>query len=225
MAESIALNVDCMEYMPSLPDNSFNLAIIDPPYGLKKSSIKGGKSVFGHTLQNKSDMEWDVAPSEEFFKQLFRISENQIIWGGNYFHLPPCRCFIVWDKMKNIPNFSQCEMAWTSFDSPARMFSISNTGGYLDYNRFHPTMKPVELYKSVMKAYAKHNQRIIDTHLGSGSSRIAAYKLGLDFVGCEINKEYYEKADRRFREECLGEYFTPNGVLKQLDLFEKYELR
>lgn len=140
---------------------------------------------------------WDYAPSADYFEELFRVSKNQIIWGGNYFSLPPCRCFIVWKKT-NIPeNFSMamCEYAWTSFNDNAKVIELSSQG---IANRFHPTQKPVQLYQWIYSRYAKPGDKILDTHLGSGSSRIAAWNMGFDFVGCEIDSEYFEKQEQRF---------------------------
>lgn len=145
----------------------------------------------------KKIVAWDVAPEKEYFNELFRVSRNQIIWGGNYFELPPTRCFLIWHKT-NIPeNFSMamCEYAWTSFFDNAKMFSLSSQN---QPERFHPTQKPIELYEWIYKNYAKEGYKILDTHLGSGSSRIAAYKAGLEFVGCEIDPEYFQKQEERF---------------------------
>lgn len=145
----------------------------------------------------KKIVAWDVAPKEEYFQELFRISRNQIIWGGNYFSLPPTRCFLILRKT-NIPeNFSMamCEYAWTSFNGNAKVFDFNMQG---QPGRFHPTQKPVELYEWILTRFAKEGDKILDTHLGSGSSRIAAYNLGFDFVGCEIDREYYEKQEERF---------------------------
>lgn len=205
----IALNVDCMEYMRTLPDKAFDLAIVDPPYGDgnggrakrfggqfdKYKSSPDGRDMGGKV--RKKIVAWDVAPKEEYFQELFRISRDQIIWGGNYFSLPPTRCFLILRKT-NIPeNFSMamCEYAWTSFSGNANVFDFNMQG---QPGRFHPTQKPVELYEWILTRFAKEGDKIIDTHLGSGSSRIAAYNLGFDFVGCEIDREYYEKQEERF---------------------------
>ena len=146
----------------------------------------------------KKIIAWDTAPGEEYFKELFRVSRNQIIWGGNYFALPPTRCFLVWRKLTISEKFTMAmaEYAWTSFNSNAKVFEHvpqDNTG-----QRFHPTQKPVALYAWIFSNYAKPGDKILDTHLGSGSSRIAAYDAGLDFVGYEIDKEYFEKEEERF---------------------------
>ncbi len=146
----------------------------------------------------KKIIAWDIAPGEEFFNELFRVSRNQIIWGGNYFRLPPTRCFLVWHKINISENFSMamCEYAWTSFSGNAKLFSMQSNG---IPGRFHPTQKPVELYAWIYSRFANEGDRILDTHLGSGSSRIAAYDAGLDFVGFEIDRDYFDKQEERFK--------------------------
>ena len=189
MSESIALNIDCMEYMATLPDNAFDLAIVDPPYGIGISSNPVRQA---HEKKN-----WDKSiPSKEYFIELFRVSKNQIIWGGNYYDLPPTQNLIVWDK-KQPEDFSlaMCEFAWCSIQMPAKIFSYSVLK---EKGKIHPTQKPVALYEWLLNNYAKQGDRILDTHLGSGSSRIAAYNLGFDFVGCEIDKDYFDKQEERF---------------------------
>ena len=230
--ESNIYNMDCMEYMRTVPDGFFDLAVVDPPYGinatdmnmgsnlhrrkggypsestaarLKKGRLNsGGGKLKGRAL-NTMPCGWDYSPpGEEYFHELFRVSRHQIIWGGNYFPLPPTRCVICWDKMQPWENFSQVEVAWTSFDRPAKLFRYSNTGGVNAERKIHPTQKPVALYAWIFRNFAKPGDKILDTHLGSGSSRIAAYKMGLDFRGCEIDGEYFRASDERFRKECLG---------------------
>ena len=148
----------------------------------------------------KKIVAWDVAPGKEYFDELFRISRNQIIWGGNYFSLPPTRCFLVWRKLTISEAFSMamCEYAWTSFNENAKLFECAPQGKPGD--RFHPTQKPIELYEWIYKHYAKVGDKILDTHLGSGSSRIAAHRIGmgLDFTGYEIDKTYFELQEQRF---------------------------
>ena len=145
---------------------------------------------------HKKIIAWDVAPEQEYFEELFRVSRNQIIWGGNYFSLPPTRCFLIWRKLTISESFSMAmaEYAWTSFNSNAKVFECAPQ----DSSRFHPTQKPVALYEWIFKLYAKDGMKILDTHLGSGSSRIAAYNRGLDFVGYEIDKFYFDKQEERF---------------------------
>lgn len=140
---------------------------------------------------------WDIAPNEEYFNELARISKNQIIWGGNYFNLPPTRCFLIWRKLSISENFSMamCEYAWTSFNDNAKLFEYPPQGG--KEQRFHPTQKPVELYKWVIGRFAKEGDKILDTHAGSGSCLIAAYETGHEWLGFELDKYYYEKAIER----------------------------
>lgn len=148
----------------------------------------------------KKIVAWDAAPRKEYFDELFRISRNQIIWGGNYFDLPPTRCFLIWRKINVSEKFSMAmaEYAWTSFNSNAKVFDYSANG---QEGRFHPTQKPPELYKWILTNYAKEGDKILDTHVGSASSLIACYDLGFDYVGFEIDEEYYRQATKRLEEE------------------------
>jgi len=208
------LNIDCMEYMATLPDKAFDLAIIDPPYGINfdgNTTVKGkgGKAGTFSNKQHHDKKGWDnERPSAEYFDELRRVSKNQIVWGGNYFAdlLPPKKGWIFWDKKitnANNTNFSDGELAWTSFDCILRRFTYDWIGfGYLNNpqgeKKIHPTQKPIRLYKWLLKNYAKEGDRILDTHLGSGSSAIAALDGGFDFVGCEIDADYYAAAVKRF---------------------------
>ena len=161
-------------------------------------------------------MSWDYEPpKKEFFDELRRISKNQIIWGGNYFDLPPTRGIICWDKEQTFLNFSQWEMAWTSFDTTAKIFRFSNRGFTCPekQERIHPTQKPVALYAWLLTHYAKPGDRIFDPMMGSQSSRIAAYKMGFDYVGCELDKEYFDKGCERFAKECMGEHHHKDGTI------------
>ena len=203
--------MDCMEYMKSISDKFFDLAIVDPPYGLDKKSTHGRGKLKNRCLNSGNIQRWDTRPSKEYFEELFRVSKNQIIWGGNYFNLPPTRCIICWDKMQPWPNFSQIEIAWTSFNSPAKIFKYDNRTD----DKIHPTQKPISLYAWILKNYAKSGNKIFDSHLGSGSNRIAAYKLGFDFYATEIDKDYFEAQEDRFRRECYGEIKTEKGTLTQ----------
>lgn len=156
---------------------------------------------------------WDVAPPPEYFRELARVSENQIIWGGNYFGLPPTRCFLVWEKLSISENFSMamCEYAWTSFNDNAKLFRYAPQGN--GEKRFHPTQKPVALYRWIFQRYAKSGDKILDTHLGSGSSRIAAYDAGLDFWGYEIDKTYFDMLQERFKKHASQEnLFLQMGI-------------
>ena len=165
-----------------------------------KESVPDGRKVGGKV--RKKIVAWDIAPKQEYFNELFRVSRNQIIWGGNYFPLPPTRCFLVWRKT-NVPEdftMAMCEYAWTSFNANAKMFEASPQ---MIPNRFHPTQKPVKVYEWIYSHYAKPGDKILDTHLGSGTSRVVAHDMGLYFVGTEIDKEYFEKQERRFEQETL----------------------
>jgi len=190
-------NIDCMIGMAQYPDKYFDLAIVDPPYGLGKKLAHAGngknaQSKFTNDFKAKN---WDnEIPGNEYFEELKRISKNQIIWGGNYFSLPPTRCFICWDKMVYIPSMSRIEQAWTSFDKLPQLVQYNNN----DSNRIHLTQKPVKLYEWILKNYANEGDKILDTHLGSGSSRIAAYDGGFDFTGFELDKDYFEAQEKRF---------------------------
>ena len=207
-------NIDCMELMKQYPDKYFDLAIVDPPYGISIHKMNFTQSVKGGVAKRKdySDItDWDSnTPNAEYFAELQRVSKNQIIWGWNYFveNLTSCKCYIVWDKKtedKYSNDFADCETAWTSFNKPAKVYRHL-WSGMLQQNmkdkelRIHPTQKPVALYEWILQKYAKPNDLILDTHLGSGSSRIGAYKGGFNFVGFEIDQEYYEKQEKRFND-------------------------
>jgi site-specific DNA-methyltransferase (adenine-specific) len=197
--ESIVYNMDCIELMAQYPDKHFDLAIVDPPYGIDDKLYRSSYGNCVGSLTKYSENRWDKqTPNKEYFDELFRVSKNQIIWGGNYFleYLPNTRGIICWDKQKHVPNFSAWEMGWTSFDCVAKIFRQLN----IDPKRIHPTQKPVSLYDWILKNYAKEGDLILDTHLGSGSSRIAAYKGKFDFVGCEIDKEYFDAQEKRFKD-------------------------
>ena len=181
-------NEDNMELMARYPDKYFDLAIVDPPYGIGISSNPVRQK---HTKKN-----WDNSiPQDDYFNELFRVSKNQIIWGGNYFDLPPTQGFFIWDK-KQPHDFSlaMCEYAWSSIQKPAKMWSLSI---HKEQNKIHPTQKPVELYKWILKNNAKQGDKILDTHLGSGSIAIACHDYGFDLTACELDKEYYDKAMER----------------------------
>lgn len=202
--ESLAFNMDCMEGMAQYPDKYFDLAIVDPPYGIDLANMNMGlgKSKKASKIQNRKwkAKDWDLStPNENYFIELFRVSKIQMIWGGNYFNLPPCKFYIIWDK--EIPNglsFADCEMCWTNLDKAPRIFRYS---AYLDKKtKFHPTQKPVKLYKWLLTNYAKPGDKILDTHLGSGSSRIAAWDMGFDFVGYELDKDYFDAQEKRFND-------------------------
>jgi site-specific DNA-methyltransferase (adenine-specific) len=183
--------------MKRYPDNYFDLAIVDPPYGLGNKTTQGGSK--RNSNANFKNHDWDNSiPSAEYFKELKRVSKNYIIWGGNYMleHLSNCRCFITWDKMVYIPTMSQIELALTSFDLLPQLVKINNN----DVNRQHPTQKPVKLYEWILMNYAKEGDKILDTHLGSGSIAIACHNLGFDLVACELDTEYYNNALKRLQQ-------------------------
>jgi site-specific DNA-methyltransferase (adenine-specific) len=189
-------NVDCLPFMKQCEDKQFDLAIVDPPYGIDKLLHRSSYGNCTGSLTKYSDNRWDKeTPTQEYFDELFRISKNQIVWGGNYFidYLPSTRGILCWDKQKHVPNFSAWEMAWTSFDCVAKIFRQLN----IDPKRIHPTQKPVKLYKWLLTEFAKEGDKIIDTHLGSGSIAIACDELGFDLTACEIDKDYFDKANKR----------------------------
>ena len=214
-------NMNCMDGMKQFPDKYFDLAIVDPPYGDGGGSGNGktradsaeystgiartgstGKCIrVGGTWASKFGkkiISWDTAPKQDYFKELFRVSRNQIIWGGNYFNLPPTRCFLIWRKT-NVPekfSMAMCEYAWTSFNDNAKMFEYSAVG---QKGRFHPTQKPVELYKWILLNYAQHGDKILDTHVGSASSLIACRESGFQYVGFEIDEGYFKMAQKRLQ--------------------------
>ena len=206
------LNIDCMDYMATLPDKSFDLAIVDPPYGIGvdgqewNNTSTGKKSIKGLTKGLKVvKKSWDnTIPDEKYFENLFRVSVNQIVFGANYMtdYLPAKKGWICWDKQQpEGVHFSKFELAWSSFDRPAEIFRMGNHVGFLAKGadcKIHPTQKPIKLYQWLLNNYAKPGQRILDTHLGSGSSAIAAHYFGVDFVGCELDADYYHAALKRF---------------------------
>ena len=181
-----------MKLMSRYEDNHFDLAIVDPPYGIDINS--SGR--LGH--YGGKGKTWDSeVPSDEYFKELSRVSKNQIIWGGNYFDLPPTRCFLIWDKKQpEGVSFASCEYSWTSFDKSAKTFYLRPQNADYD-GRIHPTQKPIALYEWLLMNYAKEGDKILDTHLGSGSIGIACHNLGYDLTACELDKEYYNAAMER----------------------------
>ena len=194
---STAYNEDCMSVMARYPDKWFDLAVVDPPYGIGMDGGNVGYKGFNKFVKKN----WDKSvPTHEYFEQLFRVSKNQIIWGGNYFGLPPTRCYLVWDKGEGFYNrtYAECELAWTSFDANTRKFKHDPLAKGDYKGKIHPTQKPIALYDWLLKNYAKPGDKILDTHLGSASSRIAADRAGLDFVGCEIDKEYFNDGVKRY---------------------------
>ena len=218
MSEQLAYCMDCMEAMREMPDKAFELAVVDPPYGI-------GITQSGRLKKyNANSRKWDAAvPCDEYFSELYRVSANQIIWGGNYFGLRPTRGFIIWDKKQpQDVSFASCEFAWSSFDVSAKTFYYSAL--QQADTRIHPTQKPVALYEWLLRNYAHPGDRILDTHLGSGSSRIAAYNLGFDFVGYEIDRDYFDAQEKRFREHISQVRFSDlkeEEQPEQIGLFEE----
>jgi len=207
------LHMDCMEYMKDCEDNAFDLAIVDPPYGIDAANTFGGeqrKSGNGAAMKTAFEKKsWDISiPDETYFTELFRVSKHQIVWGANYMshYLPSSMGWVVWDKDNGTTKFSDCELAFSSFDRALRKWKYTWNGmiqGDMKNKeeRLHPTQKPVKLYQWLLDNYAKPDQRILDTHLGSGSSAIAAYYFGCDFVGMEIDEDYYNAACERYMNE------------------------
>jgi len=199
--------MDNIELMKHYPDKYFDLAVVDPPYGIGFSDYeRGGMGQKVKERYTKNEKKkWDnTGPLIEYFTELFRVSQNQIIWGGNYFDLPPTQCFLFWYKQNPVPNFADGEMAWTSFKKPAMCFDYRYYGNLQGNTsagtKIHPTQKPIELYDWIYSKFANEGSKILDTHLGSGSSRISANKAKLHFVGCEIDEEYFNKQNKRYEE-------------------------
>jgi site-specific DNA-methyltransferase (adenine-specific) len=207
--KSEVFNMDCVEAMKSYPDNYFELAIVDPPYGIGEDGSKNhtrGKLAVAKNYKSFSGQDKEP-PSHEYFEELIRISKNQIIWRANHFisRIPfDSPCWIVWDKL-NSGDFADCELAWSSFKSSVRKFTYMWNGMLQQdmknkESRIHPTQKPVALYRWLLQNYAKEGDKILDTHLGSGSSRIAADMEGYDFTGYELDKDYFDASVKRFNE-------------------------
>ena len=190
-------NEDCMKAFASIKDNEYDIAIVDPPYGLSESGaythISGRRKLYHDKMKN-----WDVRPTQAYFDELRRVSKNQIIFGMNYFMemLPSSRCFVVWDTKQRGLSFSQSELAWASFDQMCKVVRISNN----QPDRIHRCQKPVELYEWLLSTYAEEGNKILDTHLGSGSIAVACHNLGYSLDGYEINAEYFDAAQKRLHE-------------------------
>ena len=207
---------DCLEAMREMKDKQFDLAIVDPPYGINRNGMNMGNSVF-----NKDDKKWDKnTPTPEYFNELFRVSKNQLIWGGNYFELPVSQYFAIWDKGETMygRDFAECEYAWVR-SGGTRMFKKNPN----QPKRIHPTQKPVKLYEWLLMNYAKQGEKILDTHLGSGSIAIACHNLGFDLTGFELDKEYYEAAVKRLKthqsQKTIFEHIQEQEKGEQKQLF------
>lgn len=195
-------NEDNMALMARYPDGYFDLAIVDPPYGLKLETVsspsaknRNSQQKFYNDLKQKR---WDdYTPNKKYFDELKRVSKNRIVWGGNYMaeYLGNTKCILIWDKMTYIPTMSQFEFAFCSFNKHPKMVKINST----DIDRMHPTQKPIALYKWLLEKYAKQGDKILDTHLGSGSIAIACHDYGFELTACELDKEYYDNAIKRIR--------------------------
>lgn len=200
-------NIDCMEFMQNIPDKHYDLAIVDPPYGIGFSDYERGSSGLRvkERYTSNEKKKWDVnIPSDAYFDQLFRISKNQIIWGGNYFNLPSYQHFIFWYKKNPVPNFADGELAWTSFKRPAKCFEYIYYGNInSEKDRIHPTQKPVALYKWLLDKYANQGDKILDTHGGSMSIAIACHDYGFDLDLCELDKDYFEAGKKRLENHML----------------------
>jgi len=207
---STVYNEDCMTLMACYPDKFFDLAVVDVPYGIGESLKKRENTTSDKwkapTKKIHNPKDWDKsAPDKSYFDELIRVSKNQIVWGANHFisRLPyDSSCWLVWDKKNGESDFADCELAWTSFDKAVRKFEWLWNGFQKQRPevRIHPTQKPIALYEWIFQNYASDGNLILDTHLGSGSSRIAAEKNKLNFVGCEIDKEYFDAQEARFKE-------------------------
>jgi site-specific DNA-methyltransferase (adenine-specific) len=203
---------DCVKALKRFNDKHFDLAIVDPPYGIERfkkvTTTPSIKDVHAKRFQRMETVNNDK-PTDEYWSELFRVSKNQIVWGANNFELPPSEYFLCWNKEQAMPNFATLEYAWVSMGlkKPAKLFTYS-IHKHNQVDKVHPTQKPIPLYDWILQNYAKEGDLILDTHLGSGSSRIAAYKGGFNFVGFEIDAEYYEKQEKRF-----------NDFISQLRLF------
>ena len=205
--------------MKDIPDKFYQLAIVDVPYGIKRFEKPSGTTRFGSSkLMQESGLTWDTKPTDEYFKELFRVSKNQIIWGANNFSLPPTEYFCIWDKKQTVPNFASAEYAWvsTGLKTPAKVFEYSiHKHNHTD--KIHPTQKPVALYKWLLKNYAKHNDKIFDSHVGSGSSRIACYDMGFSFEGCELNPDYWKAQEERFEQHTMqGDLFSGSDLQESM---------
>ena len=213
-------NIDCMEYMKDIPDKYFDLCITDPPYGIDIANKLGGSLYFAET--NKKD--WDkYTPDKNYFKELFRVSQNQIIFGGHYFveYLYASMGWIVWDKNNGSSTFSDGELIYTSFQRALRIFKKtwcgSSSRSREEKVKIHPTQKPIALYKWLLTNYSKPGFKLLDTHSGSGSFRIAAYDLGFDLDSCELDTDYCQSNEARYQNHIKqGDLFKPEEIQKQI---------
>ena len=194
-------NEDNMLLMARYPDNYFDLAIVDPPYGIERFKKPSGTTRFKSSkLMQEEGLTWDNKPKDEYFEELFRVSKNQIVWGANNFIMPTSEYFLIWNKKQTVDNFATAEYAWVSMGlkTPAKIFDYGiHKHNHTD--KIHPTQKPIDLYKFILDKYAKQGDKILDTHLGSGSIAIACHDYGFELTACELDKEYYDKAIKRIQ--------------------------
>jgi site-specific DNA-methyltransferase (adenine-specific) len=206
--------MDCMDLMREMPDKAFELAIVDPPFGVKK--LHGGKTS-AIEKYGQLDTVNNMVPNPEYFTELFRVSENQIIWGGNYFLLPLTPGWIVWDKERNkgsLANFGDGELAWTSFERTLKIYKIRYDGFVgADENRIHPTQKPIRLYAKLLSEFCKPGDRILDTHLGSMSIAIACHYAGYHLTGCELDPDYFRAGVERVKRETAQRDMFQEGLI------------
>ena len=208
MPISETYNLDVMEYLKGVEDGAFDLAIADPDFGLNEKISNGG--TWAAKYKNFSG-ELGGKPTHQFFSELFRVSKNQIVWGGNYFMLPETRCFLIWDKVAHMDTLADCEMAWTSFDENAKIFKhVRNTSE----SRIHICQKPVALYKWLLQNYARPGDKIFDPMMGSQSSRIAAWDMGFDYWGAEKDADYFRDGEARFKKHVANKttLFAPEQM-------------
>jgi len=194
------IHADCMDVMKDIPDKYFELAIVDPPYGIER--FKKGSLRFDKVGKYKKGLQWDSKPNQDYFQELFRVSQNQIIWGANNFILPPTEYFIIWNKQQTVDNFATCEYAWTNIKKPAKMFDYS-IHLHNNISKIHPTQKPVALYKWLLHNYAKQGDKILDTHSGSGTTAMACIDMGFDYLCIEKDKDYFEASVKRIDKENI----------------------
>ncbi len=195
-------NKDCLEALKKMQDNEFDLAIVDPPYGIKRFQKPSGTTRFKSSkLMQEKGLTWDTKPKKDYWNELFRVSKNQIVWGANNFEMPPSEYFCIWNKKQTVDNFATAEYAWISMGlkKPAKIFEYS-IHKHNHTNKIHPTQKPVKLYEWLLMNYAKEGDKILDTHLGSGSIALACHNLGYDLEGYELDKEYYDNATKRIKQ-------------------------
>lgn len=199
-AEINLYNEDCLQAMKAMQDKQFDLAIVDPPYGIERFKKPSGTTRFKSSeLMQKEGLTWDKKPTQAYWDELWRVSKNQIVWGGNNFSLPETEYFLIWDKQQTVDNFAGAEYAWVSMGlkKPAKIYKY----GIHKHNhteKIHPTQKPVDLYKYILQNYASEGDLILDTHLGSGSIAVACWDMKFNLTAYEIDKEYYDKACKRF---------------------------